>query len=254
GSAVAGQQELIFKHILTREVAYESLPRRDRVGAHAEVARWIEDTAGERRDEFVELLAHHYVEAHRGAREDGRIDAETVERLRRGAFDSLLRASVDARSKMALSKARRLAEQAEAVGASAEERAMALEALGLVNLTDYQGDMAYRAFRDAAGLRAAEIPEGRLALARVCARALASVPMIQGVYTGLEDQIVRRLELVAGDVDPQERGDTYAAAAWVAADVGRYRDAARLGVEGAERTITEMPGVAIHCLARASVA
>jgi len=345
GSSMAGQQELIFKHVLTREVAYGGLPRRDRVQAHAEVARWIEDTAGERRDEFVELLAHHYTEAHRGAREDGRVDDDTVERLRRGAFDALLRASLDARSKMAVSKARRLAGEAAAVASTPEERASALEALGLINLTDYQGDMAYRAFRDAAELRAAKVPEDRLALARVCSRALesptrwpgsmrnkvtqeeaerylslgfdanppedseervrlltaqgfwsfafpdarneggyrkatqaaqqalamaarmgrvdlelaaldslGSVTMIQGLYGGLSDLLARRLELVAGDVDPQERGDTYANAAWNSADIGRYRDAVRYGVEGAERTISEMPGVAIHCLARASVA
>jgi len=34
-SSVAGERELIFKHILTRDVAYESLPRRDRPPAHA---------------------------------------------------------------------------------------------------------------------------------------------------------------------------------------------------------------------------
>ena len=34
-SSMAGERELIFKHILTRDVAYESLPRRDRPHAHA---------------------------------------------------------------------------------------------------------------------------------------------------------------------------------------------------------------------------
>ena len=60
GSSIAAQPEFIFKHVLARDVAYESLPRRERGSAHATVARWIEEIAGERRGEFVELLAHHY--------------------------------------------------------------------------------------------------------------------------------------------------------------------------------------------------
>ena len=59
-SSMAGQRELIFKHILTRDVAYESLPRRDRPQAHEKVAGWIERMFGERRLEVAELLAHHY--------------------------------------------------------------------------------------------------------------------------------------------------------------------------------------------------
>ena len=46
-SSIAGEQEFIFKHILTREVAYESLPRRERASAHTSVATWIEETAGD---------------------------------------------------------------------------------------------------------------------------------------------------------------------------------------------------------------
>ena len=42
------QRELIFKHILTRDVAYESLPRRDRP-RHEKVAGWIERSFGARR-------------------------------------------------------------------------------------------------------------------------------------------------------------------------------------------------------------
>ena len=59
-SAMAGERELIFKHILTRDVAYESLPRRDRPQAHARVAEWIERMFGDRRLEVAELLAHHF--------------------------------------------------------------------------------------------------------------------------------------------------------------------------------------------------
>ena len=50
----------MFKHVLIRDVAYESLPRKERSRAHVETAAWIEETSGERAGEFAELLAHHY--------------------------------------------------------------------------------------------------------------------------------------------------------------------------------------------------
>ena len=63
GSAFAGQPEYLFRHVLTRDVAYDGIPRRERGAAHAQVARWLERTAGERAPEFGELLAHHYATA-----------------------------------------------------------------------------------------------------------------------------------------------------------------------------------------------
>ena len=59
-SSLPGQTELAFRHGLIREVAYRSLPLAERAAAHAAVARWLDGLAGERRPEFVELLAHHY--------------------------------------------------------------------------------------------------------------------------------------------------------------------------------------------------
>jgi class 3 adenylate cyclase len=172
GSTLAGQQEFIFKHILTRDVAYRSLPRRDRVGAHAQVARWIESTTGERRDEFVELVAHHYGEAYRGIREEVRADPATAERLRLSAFDALLRSSDAALCRMALAASMRAAEQADAVAIRPEEHARALEALGMACSSDYRGDEAWRILSQAADVRNADLPEDGRALARVCGRAL----------------------------------------------------------------------------------
>jgi predicted ATPase len=67
---MAGEEEFAFSHILTRDVAYESLPRRERPRAHARVARWIEETTDEPQREYSALLAHHYAEAYRGASRD----------------------------------------------------------------------------------------------------------------------------------------------------------------------------------------
>jgi len=58
-SAIAGERELAFRHILTRDVAYGMLPRTQRQRAHAEAARWLESRLGERTEESIEILAEH---------------------------------------------------------------------------------------------------------------------------------------------------------------------------------------------------
>jgi class 3 adenylate cyclase len=52
-----------FRHILIRDVAYNALPRAERIRLHTAVARWLEDFAADRIDEFVELIAYHELQA-----------------------------------------------------------------------------------------------------------------------------------------------------------------------------------------------
>ena len=93
-SSFEGMRELVFKHALTREVAYGSLPQARRLRLHASVARWLEGFGGGR-DEHAALLAHHYAEA---VRSDGAdlawqgADAEYAA-LRRNAISWLRRAA-----------------------------------------------------------------------------------------------------------------------------------------------------------------
>ena len=47
-SSLAGENEFAFSHGLIRDVAYAQLTRTDRAAKHAAVARWLEETAGER--------------------------------------------------------------------------------------------------------------------------------------------------------------------------------------------------------------
>jgi class 3 adenylate cyclase len=61
-SSLDGEGEFIFKHALTREVAYASLTRRDRAHLHAAFASWLEQRVGER-DEHAGALAQHYASA-----------------------------------------------------------------------------------------------------------------------------------------------------------------------------------------------
>src|SRR5205823_2087394 len=58
-STIEGERELIFNHILTRDVAYQSIPRSRRAAAHGEALAWVERVTAGREEEFAEILAHH---------------------------------------------------------------------------------------------------------------------------------------------------------------------------------------------------
>jgi class 3 adenylate cyclase/tetratricopeptide (TPR) repeat protein len=62
GSSLEGEREFVFKHALTREVAYGSLTRHERAHLHADFAAWLERRGG-RREEDAAVLALHYAEA-----------------------------------------------------------------------------------------------------------------------------------------------------------------------------------------------
>jgi class 3 adenylate cyclase/tetratricopeptide (TPR) repeat protein len=169
GSAFAGQPEYIFKHILTRDVAYDSIPRRDRGSPHAQVARWLERTAGERAGEFGELLGHHYGTAVSLAEQAG---VEPDPSLRASAVRWLLYASDDALRKYVLGKAERLAHDALALAEGDIERCDALTALGEAYVGGVRGDLAWQYFGKAAEVadNSAEIPDIRTAhlIGRAC--------------------------------------------------------------------------------------
>jgi AAA ATPase domain/Adenylate and Guanylate cyclase catalytic domain len=228
GSAVSGQREFIFKHVLTRDVAYESLPRRDRAQAHSAVAEWIESMAGERRTEFAELLAYHYEEAYRGRRDDTRATPGDTEHLRERAFTSLVQASEDARRRYAVGKAAALAGRALSIAREPIERAIAQEQIGMVALNDYRGDLAYASFREAADLRAAHAPTDRLGIARACARAVEPPMRWPGSMTHVppEDEVGHYLDLGfnnVGEEDSEERVRLLFASGFVAFAFGPRR-------------------------------
>jgi class 3 adenylate cyclase/tetratricopeptide (TPR) repeat protein len=148
-SSMAGEEELAFSHILTRDVAYESLPRRERPRAHARVARWIEETTGDRQREYSALLAHHYAQAYRGASGDRSYPEDELESMRQRAFELLLSASRQAARGTAYRAARSLARSAHEIAASPDERATALEDLGHAYRYAALGDDAWSAYSEA---------------------------------------------------------------------------------------------------------
>ena len=171
-SAMEGQREYAFRHILTRDVAYESLPRRERQRAHTLVATWIEERAGERRGEYSDLLAHHYAQAYRFARDGADRDGEEGERLKAEAFGYALMASQQAKAKLALSAAEGQAELALSLAPSPLDRSRALEALGEASLLDSDGDRAWQCLREAVDNRQEAGGTDPREIARLCAKAL----------------------------------------------------------------------------------
>jgi class 3 adenylate cyclase len=60
-----------FQHQLIRDAAYQGISKRDRAGHHEALADWIGRAAGERADEYGEIVAYHLAEAVRYGREMG---------------------------------------------------------------------------------------------------------------------------------------------------------------------------------------
>ena len=60
---MTGNDEYAFAHGLVRDVAYGRIPRAGRATRHIAVARWLEETAGDRLEDRAEQLAHHTTEA-----------------------------------------------------------------------------------------------------------------------------------------------------------------------------------------------
>ena len=61
--SIEGETEYAFWHVLIRDVAYGQIPRAARAAKHVAAAEWIEGMAGERVEDSVELLVHHYEQA-----------------------------------------------------------------------------------------------------------------------------------------------------------------------------------------------
>lgn len=57
------EQSFSFKHILIRDVVYNTLPRMRRSQKHAQLAHWLEEQVADRLESFAELLAYHYQQA-----------------------------------------------------------------------------------------------------------------------------------------------------------------------------------------------
>ena len=89
-SAVEGEVQYAFRHVLVRDVAYAQIPRAVRAAGHERVAAWIERRV--RGEDAAELLAHHYLSALEYSRAAGRDVTELGGRARLALRDAGRRA------------------------------------------------------------------------------------------------------------------------------------------------------------------
>ncbi|MGH2818400.1 MAG: adenylate/guanylate cyclase domain-containing protein [Actinomycetota bacterium] len=141
-SSLPGQLELSFKHVLTRDVAYESIPKARRARSHAAIGEWIEELASQRREEFIELIAHHYEVAAQPENADlaWPHDRRTREGIRSKAIDALLATAEAARMRADAAQAVSFAVRALALTATDEERLACLESKARGEDAALQGD------------------------------------------------------------------------------------------------------------------
>lgn len=185
-SALGDRAEYAFKHVLVRDVAYASLPTARRVRAHAEASSWIEAMAGDRLEEFIELIAFHDVEA---AREAAAWHSGTeYERIRSRAYTHALQAASSARRRSAVDNALRLDGQALQLSSGERERISALTALGDDCRAGFRGDDGRQYYQEA--LRVAR---GNAALApeqaRLCAKLAYMMAMVPGSFRASPDPV-----------------------------------------------------------------
>ena len=74
--SLLGGSSFHFRHILIRDAAYDSLPKKLRADLHEHFAYWMEEVAGERVSEYEEITGYHLEQAYRYRAELGRLGQE----------------------------------------------------------------------------------------------------------------------------------------------------------------------------------
>jgi predicted ATPase/class 3 adenylate cyclase len=194
-SSLSGQTELAFRHGLIREVAYESIPKGRRATAHAEVGRWIEELVGDRREEYVELIAHHYESAARpeGAELAWPVDAARRDELRAKAVDALVEAGRAAITKFAIDQALAFGDRALTLASADTECLAAVELKAQAAHAGVRADDAWSHYLEA--LEHAERLGDLSAIQRLRARATLLWARYAGALTG-EDWKPKAAEIV----------------------------------------------------------
>ena len=72
-SPFAGDDAFRFSHILIRDAAYESMPKRTRADLHERFATWLEHVVGDRLPEYEEIVGYHLEQSFRYLSELGPI-------------------------------------------------------------------------------------------------------------------------------------------------------------------------------------
>jgi class 3 adenylate cyclase/tetratricopeptide (TPR) repeat protein len=213
----------VFRHQLIREVAYSSLPRRERAELHERAV----DALRARSDfaELPELVAYHLDHAY---------ELDPSDERRQAARQAVLEAADSAVGRGATARGRQLYEDAARLAEEGPEQVDALSAAAEVSLRAWRGDHALRLFREA-GAAAEEAGEpGRAALAY--ARAVECGTRMHGISgdpppAELEPLLERGHQLVPeGDTETKAR--LRLDDAWMAWTTDRREEMAAAAEEG----------------------
>jgi len=152
-SSMVGDIEYWFKHVVTKDVAYGTLSKSNRLHLHARFADWLEGY-GSARDDLVPLLAHHYAESVRPDSVDlawGDDPAESA-RLRANAVRWLQRAAELAVGRYDIDGTLALLHQALELEPSTRAKAEMWKQVGRAHALRYEGDAFWAALDQAIGL------------------------------------------------------------------------------------------------------
>ena len=226
-SAVAGESEFAFAHLLIRDVAYAQLPRAGRAEKHVRAARWIESLAGDRGADLAELRAHHYLAALELGEASGGETAELVD----PALDALLTAARRALILFAFSQAERYAARALELCPEDDARRPAV----LFTLALAEAELGKAGFGD----RAAEAANAFAALGDLESAARAETMAATWLWNfGQRDEAHaaarRAIALVADASLSSVRPEALAAHARLLMLDGEYREAVEVAAAGLE--------------------
>jgi DNA-binding SARP family transcriptional activator len=155
-SAGPGEPVYAFKHALTRDVAYGSVPVGRRGVIHAAVGEWLL-RQGRGRDEDAALLAHHFrtaATAPRAVAESEGDASPAIQRLRDQAVRWLDRAAELAIGRYELDAAERLLRQAIDLATDRATRASLWRSLAQIGFLRYDGPGFWSAMEQALELTA----------------------------------------------------------------------------------------------------
>ncbi len=183
-----------FLQDLLRQVAYETLPKRERRAKHLKAADHLRATMGE--DEVAEVVASHLLEAYRLEP-----DAPDGERLRAKAQGALVQAGERASSLGASTEARRYFEQAGELSGDPSMQAAALARAGEMAMRELEVERAESLFEWAITL--CESAGDTHAAARVSSW-LAFAEQMAGRLEQAIERMESAYEVVAGDAPDED--------------------------------------------------
>ena len=171
-----------FLQDLVRHVAYETLSKRERRAMHLLAAEALSATNANDEDEVVEVIASHYLAAHRASP-----DAEDSGEVRLKAQAMLVRAGERAGSLAAAAEARRYFEQAAELTEDGPARAVVLGRAGEMSRIAGDVESARRLFEASIELHEADGDT------HAAARILFKLALVDG-FTGRRDEALARME------------------------------------------------------------